>query len=233
MFISFVLPAYDEEKNVKQLTERIILAMEKLDIPFEIIYTIDGTDNTYPILKEMQNNGIKNMKLFHNKIKSGYANALKQGFNAISEKTTHVLTMDCDLNHAPEELYRFIEEAKKGSDFIIGSRELKDSKIIGMPKSKRFVSLIANTVFKFITDLKAKDKTSGYRLIKRRVIEEIAFKIKSKNFEYLMEFLLTTHKKQFTISEVPITFTYRIYGQSKFELFKTAYGYIKILWRLS
>lgn len=230
MFISFVLAAYNEEENVKILTQQILEETKKLKVPFEIIYIIDGKDNTYSILKDMKKEyKLKNMILIHNRKRQGFANAFKQGFGKISSKATHIITMDCDLNHDPKELYKFIIESNKGTDIVIGSREVKGGKTIGIPKWKRLVSLFANYVFLLITPLKVLHKSSGYRLIKREVIDSVAFSCKSNNFEYLLEFLLIANKLGYKIKEVPITFTYRIHGKTKFKLISTGLGYAKLM----
>jgi dolichol-phosphate mannosyltransferase len=155
---------------------------------------------------------------------------------AVSPKTKYILTMDADLNHHPEEIPLFLQEAKEhNTDIIIGSRGVHGASTANIPKWKMLVSNIANQTFKLITSIPVVDKTAGYKLYKREVIQHIAPYIKSRNFEFQVEILLLAKKFGYTMSEVPITFTYRIHGKSKMSLIKTAYGcfvlLLKVLFR--
>jgi len=228
MFISIVIAVYDEEKNVKELTERIYNSMQKLKIDFELIYVIDGTDNTYNILRNMQKTH-KNLILFYSQKRRGFAAAFKKGFKAINPKATHILTMDGDLNHQPEEIHLLIKKMKDtNADIVIGSRYIKGGQIDKMPLWKRIVSAFANIVLQLRFGLKIKDKTSGYRLYKCKVIDSIIDNLKYKNFEFLMEILIKAKEKGYKIVETPIRFKMRIYGKSKFQFFKMIIQYIKL-----
>jgi dolichol-phosphate mannosyltransferase len=77
--------------------------------------------------------------------------------------------------------------------------------------------------------LKVKDITSGYRLCKYSVIKKVLPKIKARNHEYYVEFLLWANKYGAKMIEVPIHFKVRKTGKSKLRWLPSAYGYVKLL----
>jgi len=229
MFISTVIAVYNEEDNVKELTERIFQSFKKLKIPFELIYVIDGTDKTNNILMDLKKDK-SNLILDYSPKMRGFRNAFIRGFSLISKKSTHVLTMDGDLNHQPEEIGKFISEMEEnGSSIVIGSRYTKMGKIEKLAIWKRAVSLFANIIIKLLWGIRIKDKTSGYRLYKREVIDDIVPKCKSSNFEFLFEILIRARKKRYKMSEVGIVFKARERGVSKFQFWKVVKGYMRLM----
>ena len=230
LFISYVLPAYNEEKNVLILMDRITSAMKDIKEEYEVIFVIEGKDQTYPILKKYQEEHPQiKMKLFYQPEPLGLTNAFKKGFENISDQSTHVVTMDVDLNHKPEELPLLIKKAKEGCNVVIGSRALEGAQVMNVPTWKRIISKFANTVFNKAFKIDVKDKTSGFRMIDAATIKEISPLVRAKNFEGLMEFLLIANYKNKSMAEVPITLTYRQHGETKFRLFNAGIGYARLL----
>ncbi|MFA5175692.1 MAG: glycosyltransferase [Candidatus Nanoarchaeia archaeon] len=221
-FISVVIAALNEEKNIKNLTERLIKILENYN--YEIIYSIAGKDKTLDELKGLKN---KNIKIIYSESPEGLGIDFKKGFKNISEKADYVITMDADLNHQPEEIPSLLEKAED-YDIVIGSRWIKGGKVEFLPLWKRAISGLTNYVFYIITELNIKDKTSGFRIYKKEAIDRLYKEYKSKNFEFLVEMLLIAQKMKMGIIEVPITFKYRLHGKSKFR-FRMSLGYLKLL----
>ncbi len=232
LFISFVLPAYNEEKSVLPLLEQITSAMQQYQEAYEIVFVVEGDDRTHEILQEYkEQNPQVQIRILYQKEPIGLTNAFKKGFANVDEQCTHVVTMDVDLNHKPSELDRLIAKAKENYQIVIGSRALEGAKTEAVPAWKRAISIFANTVFNKAFKINVKDKTSGYRMVDIQTIKEVSPKIKSGNFEGLMEFLLIANKMNKTMVEVPITLTYREHGETKFRLFQAGWGYTKLLLR--
>lgn len=232
MMLSVVIPIYNEVENVEELSYRIAKVMKGLKQNFELIYIVRGEDGTYEKLKHLKKQ-IPQIRIKYLPEPPGLGPAFKAGFNMISDKSTHVLTMDGDLNHQPEELPLFISKMKETNcDIVIGSRKIKDGSMINMPFYKRIISGFINISLKLLLRMGAKDLTSGYRLFKKRVILGIRDKLKSKNFEFCLEVLLISKKMGFTMEEVPIKFKYRIHGKSKLNFLTSGIGYARLLLRL-
>ena len=229
MFLSIVIAVYNEKDNIKELTDRIYKSLGSLKIPFELIYVIDGTDGSFEITKNIKESK-DNLIINHSPKPRGLKNAFVKGFSLVDKNATHILTMDADLNHQPEEIKDFISAVETtGGDIIIGSRYIKNARIEKLKLPKRAISKFSNFVIKLLWNMKIKDKTSGYRLYKRRIIDKVIPLLKSKNFEFLFEILILSSHFGYKIIEIPIIFKAREKGESKFELFKTMSGYLKLV----
>lgn len=231
MKLSIVIPVYNEADNVVELTTRVNKVLKELNQKFELIYVIQGKDGTYEHLTKLREQ-TPQIRLKHFPNPLGIGPAFKIGFDMISDDATHVLTMDGDLNHQPEELPLFLSKMNETDyDIIIGSRKIKGGSMIHMPWYKKIISGFTNTLLNSILKMPAKDLTSGYRLFKKKVILSIKDEIQSKNFEFYPEVLLLSKKKGFKMTEVPITFKYRIHGESKLNFLTSGIGYIKLLYK--
>lgn len=228
MMLSVVIAAYNEEKNIGELTSRLIGMLDSKNIEFQILYIIEGEDKTIDVLKEYCKKE-KRIHFFYNPKPQGLGNAFKKGFLSIPKEATHVLTMDADLNHQPEELPLFFDALKQTSaDVIIGSRYVPGGSINTFPYHKRLISKFTNLFVVLVTGIRIKDKTSNYRLYTRRVVDCLAQKMFFPGFESIVEMLLIAAKNNFKMTEVPIQFKWRIHGKSKLKLFKTGIGYLKL-----
>lgn len=119
MNISVAIPVYNSEKNIPDLTERLVKVLEHMASNYEIIYVNDGSqDSSWQIICELVErfNYIKGINLMRN---TGQHNAL---LCAIREaKYEIIVTMDDDLQHPPEEIPKLINEFSKGYDVVYGA----------------------------------------------------------------------------------------------------------------
>jgi len=226
LFISVVIAALNEEKNIKPLVERLLEVLGK-KYDYELIFPVAGTDKTAGLLKSFKN---KKIKILYSRNPRGIGLDFKKGFEAVSGKADYVITMDADLNHQPEEIPRLLKFAN-AYDIVIGSRHVKGSITTSIPFFKRMISNFTNMIFNMVSDIDIHDKTSGFRLYRRDVLSTIAKEYARKDFTFLTEILYISRKHDFRIKEVPITFIYRVAGKSKFNFVKVGAAYSLFLWK--
>lgn len=211
--IAVVIPSYNEVKNLSIL----IAGINKELTGSKIIIVDDSLVKENLKLKSIVKK-YKNVFLISRQKKLGRGSAVLEGFShAIRNKSIkYVFEMDSDLAHDPKEMIRFIKkEEKTKSDLIIGSRYLSGGRIINISPNRTIMSRVINKFLYFWLGMHLTDHTSGFRLYSRASVEYLLnIKIKSKGFITLSEVAYKLYLADFKISEVPITWNYRIYGKS-------------------
>lgn len=229
MFLSAVIAAYKEKENLGELTERLLRELDKSGLNYEILYVIQADDGSKELLDSINNPHVRYL-YFPNPL--GVSRAFIEGFKNVVDKADLVLTMDADLNHQPEEIHGLLKCLKeKNADLTIGSRYIPGGKMIGMPAWKLFLSRTMNRIISLFSRVKVADKTSGFRIYKKPIIQEVIAEMKATNFEFYPEVVLIAARHGHTFAETPITFKFRTRGQSKMYKFQTMLGYLKMFWR--
>jgi len=227
---SVILPTYNEKYNIKNIIEKILEVRKDLNI---IVVDDNSPDGTSEIVKSLKRNH-PSIHLITRPEKMGLGTAYIAGFKYAKEKlnSKYVITMDCDFSHSPYVIPTIIKELNE-NDLVIGSRYIKDGKVIDSPIMRRFISKLANFCASYFVGIKVKDATSGFRGYRLEILEKINYdKIFSNGYSFLTEILYKISKiKNVKIKEIPITFYDRKYGKSKIskkEILKAIYTVIRL-----
>ncbi|GFO67023.1 UDP-4-amino-4-deoxy-L-arabinose-oxoglutarate aminotransferase [Geomonas limicola] len=165
-YISIVVPAYNEEGNLKPLMERLLPVMRGMGKPFEIIFTDDGSrDRTLAILKGMLPE-VPELKLIEFNGNFGQHMAILAAFEKSSGEI--VITLDADLQNPPEEIPRLAAEIEKGHD-VVGTIRLKRQDTFFRKTASRIVNITTNKM----TGMKMSDYGCMLRAYHRDVIDNI------------------------------------------------------------
>jgi len=206
--LSIVIPTINEEKNI--ITTISNLSKIFQNIIFEIIIVDDkSSDKTVFLIKQFIKKSHLNIKILINKYRRGLGNALLLGFNL--SNYNFVMFLDADLSIRKEDIYKLYKSRKKNS-IVIGSRYLRQSKIIGASKVKIFISKLLNKFISLIFQIPVLDVSHSFRIISKKI------NLNSRNLTHPGFFWETTFNamvKGFIISEIPITFIDRRFGLSK------------------
>lgn len=227
--ISLILPAHNEEKNIRSLTEQILKLCDK-DI-FEIIIVNDrSTDKTDEIANELSRK-YRKVKVIHRKITPYNKNriqlglAIRKGYKVA--KGDQVMSIDTDFAMSPTDVKRVIDKFKEGNyDVVIGSRFIQGSKLINYPFEKLISNRIYHFIFRLFLGIKVNDLSNNFKIMKTDIVKNI--KWKSEGFSILAETGIMPAIRGYKICEVPIVWKQREYGKSKFKVFSLAVSYIKI-----
>ncbi len=232
MKIYCIIPAYDETGNLVELNQRLTAVFRRNKIIYKIFYVLQGNKKSCDIVKKIRASN-KRIDYIYFQEPLGIGRAYKIGFNKVNSNWTHVLTLDADLNHQPEELPKFIQAYKMShADFIIGSRFIPGGKSHDRRLWKIFISQLINLTISKIIQVNIHDKSSGYRLIRSSVILRIKDLLVEKDYPSYMELLLLALKSGCKIQEIPITYIPRNWGKSKMGKLKTGYDYFLFLVKL-
>jgi dolichol-phosphate mannosyltransferase len=219
-----IIPTYNEIDNVERMT-RVVMAFEK---DFHILYVDDNSpDGTAQKIKALQQEFPGRVFIEERQGKLGLGTAYIHGFKwGISKGYDFLFEMDCDFSHNPEDLTRLYQACIDGADVSIGSRYCKGGKVSNWPLKRILMSYFASVYVRLILCIGIRDTTAGFKCYRRKVLETIdldAIPFIGYAFQICMKYAAVKHG--FKVTEVPITFIDRQYGESKMSsgIFKEAF----------
>ena len=210
--ISIVIPALNEEKNIKPLTLRIIKVLKKNK--FEIIFVDDNsTDQSKKVLLALS----KKYKFFKPILRKKNRDLTQSCFDGIKKsKYQNILILDADLQHNPKYIPQMFKELNKGKDVVIGARKLTTGKNKGLSETRRFASIFLIFLFK-VFNIQTKDPMSGFFLFKRNIYLKNKNRFFGKGFKILADLLINSKAKLKT-KDVFIDFNRRYESESKMNI---------------
>lgn len=220
-----IIPTYNEKENIEKMI-RTVISFEK---EFDVLIIDDASpDGTSEIVESLMKEFPNRIFIEKRKGKLGLGTAYVHGFKwSINKSYDYIFEMDCDFSHNPNDLIRLYNAcAKEHADVSIGSRYCKGGKVKNWPFKRILMSYFASIYVRLILFIGIKDTTAGFKCYKRNVLETInldAVTFKGYAFQICMKFAALKHG--FKITEVPITFIDRLYGESKMNtgIFKEAF----------
>jgi dolichol-phosphate mannosyltransferase len=215
--LSFVIPVFNEEDSLPELTERI-----KRNVPtgmsFEIIFVDDGsTDDSWlviQVLSDMYHGTIRGFQFRSNR---GKAAGLQAGFDAA--RGQYVFTMDGDLQDDPQEIPRFLAKIREGFDLVSGWKKVRHD-----PWHKVLPSRVFNRMLSYFSQVKLHDHNCGFKCYRREVVKSI------KLFGELHRMVPSLAGMQgFRVTEIPVQHHARVHGYSKYGVERFIRGFSDML----
>ena len=222
--LSFVIPCYNEQDNLRALVKAISDSVAPLQRSYEIVITDDcSKDNSWPVLKEIAaaDPRVRGLRFAYN---CGQSAAMWAGMKAARGKI--IVTLDADLQNDPQDLARLLEPMTK-FDCVCGSRVKARSE--GDSWVRVASSRIANGVRNKLSGENISDAGCCYRAFKRECIDNLKF------FKGMHRFLPTLFKIEgYTVTEVDVRTNPRVAGKSNYgignRLFASFYDLIAVRW---
>ena len=220
MDISIVIPLYNEEESLPELTEWIVKVLYNSGKSFEIIFVDDGSnDNSWTVielLKQKYSDIVRGISFRRNYGKSA---ALQVGFQAANGDV--VITMDADMQDSPDEipeLYRMIAEEKY--DLVSGWKKKRYD-----PFSKTLPSKFFNFTVRVFTGIRLHDFNCGLKAYRAKVVKSI--EIYGEMHRYIP--VIAKQAGFLKIGEKVVVHRPRKYGKTKFGFERFVNGYLDLL----
>lgn len=215
--ISIVIPLYNEEESLPELTADIEEAVSA-QYTYEIIFVDDGsTDTSFQVVRNLaeENDHVRGISFGHN---YGKSVALQAGFEKVKGK--FVVTMDADLQDDPNEVPEMIQMLKDGLDMVSGWKKERFD-----PISKTVPSKFFNYVTRKAAGIHLHDFNCGLKAYKREVIDNIYL------YGELHRYIPMLAKKEgYTrIGEKVVKHHPRKYGKTKFGLSRFINGFLDLI----
>lgn len=204
--VSVVVPLYNEEDSLVELSVALKKVLDNLRCSWEVIFVDDGsTDTSFQKLQEINrvNSRFKALKFKRN---YGKSSALQEGFKAA--KGDYVITMDADLQDDPEGIPALITKLKEGYDLVSGWKKVRHDPFI-----KKHTSKLFNGVTSMMVGLKLHDYNCGLKAYKKDVVKNI--KVYGEMHRYIPAL---AHLSGYKVTEIPVTHHERKYGKTKYGL---------------
>ncbi|KAB0668823.1 polyprenol monophosphomannose synthase [Oryzomonas sagensis] len=223
-----VIPTYNERDNIVRLAGEVLAQHPDLQILFVDDNSPDGTGTLADELAA----GNGRISVIHRSGKLGLGSAYRTGFKAaLAMGADYLIEMDADFSHSPTVLPLFLE-AIRNADLVVGSRYLNGVSVVNWPIRRLMLSFFASVYTRFVTGLRVKDCTSGFKCFRRSVIEAFDLdSVKSDGYSFQIEMNYRCMEKGFRIVEVPIIFIDRHAGTSKMSG-KIVREAVTMVWKL-
>lgn len=195
----------DEENAIPRFYERMRSVLDDVGLEWEIVFVEDSsTDNTVSILRKLGEEDQRVKALFLTR-GFGHHAAITAGLDSVTGD--HIVLMDGDLQHRPEDIPRLLQSYFAGYEIVYGKRSSRP------PFIKHVGSVGINYVANRLSDYPIDLNSGMFRVFSRRVNQELsAMEERSRFLQGMMSWL------GFPSSKVPIEEDPRTTGNTKYGL---------------
>lgn len=219
MQLSVVIPVFNEEESIPELTEWIFRVVGEANIATEVLLVDDGsTDGSWSVIEELAKKygSVKGVRFQRNYGKSA---ALQTGFEHAQGEV--VVTMDADLQDSPDELPELVKMIKDGKyDLVSGWKKKRRD-----PLSKTLPSKFFNRVTRWVSGIRLHDFNCGLKAYRRDVVKNI--EVYGEMHRYIP--LLAKWNGYHRIGEKVVEHRARKYGHTKFGLERFINGFLDLV----
>lgn len=209
MFISIVIPLYNEEDNIMPLYESIRSVMDREGKEYEVLFVDDGsTDRTYQIIEEIaaRDSRVRPIGLRRN---FGQTAAFAAGFD--HAKGDVIVTMDGDLQNDPRDIPKLLSLIGE-YDIVSGWRRKRKDPFL----TRRLPSMIANYLISRVTGVRLHDYGCSLKAYRADVLRNINLYGEMHRFIPAVASWYGVR-----VAEVETTHHPRLYGRSKYGISRT------------
>jgi glycosyltransferase involved in cell wall biosynthesis len=202
--ISVIIPALNEAAALPELMQRTTATLKCLSRPYEIIIIDDGSEDETPaVLRELAAE-YPQLHVVRFRRNYGKAAALSVGFARATGD--FLITLDGDLQDAPEEIPPLLDRLITKSDVVCGWKKDRQD-----PWTRVLGSRLFNAGTRLLTGLKLHDMNCGLKGYRRQVVQELRLYGEMHRFTPVI-----ARHRGFTVSEIPVQHFPRRYGRSRY-----------------
>jgi glycosyltransferase involved in cell wall biosynthesis len=206
--LSIVVPAYNEEPNIERAYGRLHAVLEEVGLPWELIFSVDpSSDRTEELIAELRGRD-QRVKMLRFSRRFGQPMAILAGMQAARGEA--VVVIDCDMQDPPELIPALVERWRSGFDVVYAQRRTR----AGETLPKRIVAAIGYRVMARIAEVDIPPNTGDFRLMSRRVVDNVLSLSESHGFLRGLVGLVG-----FKQASVPFDRDVRVAGTSKYNRF--------------
>jgi dolichol-phosphate mannosyltransferase len=211
--LAIVVPTLNEVGNVGRLVELLDAALA--GIAWEVIFVDDdSTDGTAEAVYRIAETR-ENVRCLKRIGRRGLSSASVEGMMATG--APFLAVMDADLQHDETLLPRMLERLKADKlDIIVASRFLPGSDLGSFSERRERISGLGIRLAKMVVPSDLTDPLSGFFMLRRPLIEEVADRLNGQGFKILLD-IFASAKRPLRFAELPFVFRSRHSGESKLD----------------
>jgi polyisoprenyl-phosphate glycosyltransferase len=165
--LSVVIPVYNEEANIERMYRRLSAVLDGLGMDWEIIFSVDPcTDRTEELIMGLREED-RRVKALRFSRRFGQPMATLAGLEASSGDA--VVVIDCDLQDPPELIAELVARWREGYEVVYAQRRSREGETL----PKRIVAAVGYRVIARIGEVDIPPNTGDFRLLSRRVVENV------------------------------------------------------------
>jgi glycosyltransferase involved in cell wall biosynthesis len=208
--LSIVIPIHNEEPSILRLYDRLTIVLEGLRKPYEIIFIDDAsTDRSFDLLANLVETDAR-LKVIRLRRNFGQTAALSAGFDEAQGSV--IISLDGDLQHAPEDIPALLAKIEEGYDIASGWRKNRVDNAV----TRKIPSRIANWLMAKASGVNLRDFGTTFKAYRAEVIKEVNLYGELHRF---IPALASFYGAR--IAEVPISNIPRAAGASHYGLGRT------------
>lgn len=211
VWVSVVVPVYNEVKNVPLLHQKIKAAMQAAKYRWELVLVDDGSsDGSLQAMEVLAARDQKHTRVVALRRNFGQTAAISAGIDFSCGEI--IVLMDGDLQNDPDDIPKLLAEIEKGFDVVSGWRKYRKDNFI----TRTFPSMVANALISKVTGVKLHDYGCTLKAYRREVLT--GFRLYGEMHRFIPAYAGYVGA---TITEVPVQHHPRKYGSSKYGLERT------------
>jgi dolichol-phosphate mannosyltransferase len=211
--LSIVVPTFNERENIPRLVETVSAALP--DVAWELIIVDDNSpDGTSETAKRV-GAADSRIRCIRRVGRRGLAGACLEGI--LASQAQYVAVMDGDLQHDEGLLLPMLQLLRRETaNMVVATRYADGGSAAGLSSPRAWGSRLATKLAHHLLKLELSDPMSGFFMLRRELVEQVAPKLSTQGFKILLDIVVTAGDS-LRIAELPFTFRQRVHGESKLD----------------
>jgi dolichyl-phosphate beta-glucosyltransferase len=206
IFLSVVIPAYNEEKNLAGTLTEINEYLSGKPFAWEVIAVDDGSKDSTVREAEAFAGRIKNFRLIKSSPNRGKGFALRKGM--LEAAGEYVLFMDADNSTSIKEMESFLPYIDSSADIIIASRRVRGASV-EVPANRKIMGNVYVFLARLILGISVNDINCGFKVFKSAVSKKLFSAQIMNDWSFDAEVIYLAGRYGFRTLEVPVNWVHK------------------------
>jgi len=165
--LSVVIPIHNEEPSILPLYDRLTAVLERLRRPYEILFVDDASnDRSFDLLANLVETDPR-LKVVRLRRNFGQTAALSAGFDEAQGNV--IISLDGDLQHAPEDIPLLLEKIDEGYDIASGWRKNRLDNTL----TRKIPSRVANWLMAKASNVPLRDFGTTFKAYRAEILKDV------------------------------------------------------------